>query len=185
MNHSPESKSKDAVRDAAAYLRSCGIHLPNFRVTAEKHPDKPYGGSFVDGFGGQLRVNLGRYADPTPFTCNWFAMHELGHVLWAVHRPLRWKQFRSMFGEPAPKDYDDLSGREVWKTAATWKLSWFSGPHRPKGEPSWYGARAGGEERFCELIGLMYAHGDFSKKPPEDLTDLWDCCWHHGLSRMT
>jgi hypothetical protein len=41
------------------------------------------------------------------------------------------------------------------------------------------------EERFCELIGLMYANGNFSKDPPADLVELWDTCWSAGLVRMT
>lgn len=118
---------------------------------------------------------------PAPLVCH----AELGHLLWHLHRPLRWKRFREAFGEPRPRDYDSLAREEGWKTAVSWKLSTLSGPHRPKGQPSWYGARAGGEECFCELIGLMYANGDFAKAPPADLADLWNCCWNHGLARMT
>jgi hypothetical protein len=51
-------------------------------------------------------------------------------------------------------------------------------------QPSWYGTRVGGQERFCELIGLILAHRDFTQSPPQDLAKLWDTCWHHGLSRM-
>ena len=183
MNHSPETLAKKAVRDAAAYLRSCGIRLPVFTLTARPSEKSRFGGSFVDGYDGRLRLNMGRY--PMAFLRNWFAMHELGHVLWEVHRPLRWKRFRDEFGATRPPDYYDLAARESWKTPASWRLSWFSGPHRPKGEPSWYGARAGGEERFCELLGLLYAHGDFAKPPPGDLAGLWDLCWAKGLARMT
>ena len=94
---------------------------------------------------------------------------------------------RAAFGEQPPPDYLSVHGREAWKTtlALNLNLSGRPGPHRPEGEPSWYGARAGGEERFCELIGLMWAQGDFSDPPPDDLADLWDCCWTHGLARMT
>jgi len=184
MNSSPETKARAAVIEAAVYLRCCGIRLPHYRITIEPPEGRtPFGGSFVDDFDGTLRLNMGRY--PTRFLRNWFAMHELGHLLWHLHRPLHWKRFRQEFGEPRPVNYDAMATAEAWKTAATGPASWFAGPHRPKGQPSWYGTRAGGEERFCELLGLMWAHGDFSKAPPGDLAELWDTCWDHGLARMT
>jgi hypothetical protein len=176
-------KSKLAVEKAAAYLLSCGIRLPPFKLTTEPPERGHYGGSFVDGHGGKLRLNIGWY--PVAFARNWFAMHELGHLLWNEHHPLRWKRFRAEFGEPQPEDYEDFAAKEAWKTMLAGRLNWRPGIHRPKGEPSWYGARAGGEERFCELLGLMWAHGNFDVSPPKDLTALWDCCWKHGLSRMT
>jgi len=179
-------KSKAAVRQAAAYLRSCGIRLPHFKLTAETPKRFPFGGSFVDGYDrydGQLRLNVGWC--PVPFIRNWFAMHELGHILWDEHDPLRWKRFRAEFGGADPEGYDGLAIKETWKTMIAGRLNWIPGPHRPKGEPSWYGARGGGQERFCELLGLMWAHDAFSKNPPKDLADLWDCCWNDGLSRMT
>ena len=43
---------------------------------------------------------------------------------------------------------------------------------------------AGGEERFCELIALMHAHGGFARQPPRDLDGLWRICWDEGLARM-
>ena len=131
-----------------------------------------------------LRLTMGKF--PTAFVRNWFAMHEIGHLLWAKHQPLRRKRFRKYFGDPTPTwgDYIEIHKRHAWKTAATLTLSWWTGPHRPAGQPSHYGAHAGGEERFCELIALMYAHGDFSADPPPDLTELWDVCWSEGLSRM-
>lgn len=181
MNSS--DKARAAVKEAADYLRHCGIRLPRFRITAQPPEEGRFGGSFVDDFGGTLRLNMGRY--PFPFQLRWFSMHELGHILWDLHRPLRWKRFREEFGEPESGDYDGQAAAEAWKTAATWKASWLPGPHRPKGQPSWYGARSGGQERFCELLGLMWANGDFSTPPPPDLANLWDCCWDHGLSRMT
>jgi hypothetical protein len=183
MKHSPDATSKKAVRDALAYLKSCGIRIPSFKLTAQPPEKGPIGGSFVTGFGGELQLNMGRY--PTAFLRNWFAMHELGHILWAAHRPLRWKRFREEFGEPRPRNYEEIHPRESWKTAGSMRLSWLPGLNRPEGQPSYYGARGGGEERFCELIGLMYANGDFSDAPPFDLTELWECCWEHGLSRMT
>jgi hypothetical protein len=182
MNPPQEAKAKSAVLEAAAYLRYTGIRLPHFRVTTLPSGGATFGGSFVDGFGGTLRVNMGHY--PIAFLRRWFAMHELGHVLWDLHRPLRWKSFRKEFGEPDPEDYENKAREEAWKTAASWRFSKVSGPHRPKGQPSWYGARAGGQERFCELLGLLWAHGDFTKDPPGDLSKLWSCCQEHGLSRM-
>jgi hypothetical protein len=177
MRSPHETKARAAVAEAAAYLRSCGIRLPRYRVTAAPPEDRnPFGGSYVIGSGGTLRLNMGRY--PTQFLRHWFAMHELGHVLWHLHRPLRWKRFREAFGEPAPENYDEVHQREAWKTALS------KGSIRPDGEPSFYGARAGGEERFCELLGFIYARGDFSMAPPDDLADLWHTCWNHGLSRM-
>ena len=182
MNQQP---AIDAVRRAASYLRSRGIRVPRFRLTTEWDWKHPLGGSFVILDGRVRQLNMGRY--PTEFLRRWFAMHELGHLLWAAHQPLRRKRFRSAFGEPLPPDYDCIHGREAWKTtlALNLNLPLRPGHHRPEGEPSWYGARAGGEERFCELIGLMWAQGDFSDSPPADLEDLWDCCWTHGLARMT
>jgi hypothetical protein len=161
-------KATEAVRCAAAYLRSCGIRVPRFRLTTKWN--SLVGGSHILSDGRSHQLNMGRY--PATFLRNWFAMHELGHLLWLHHRPLRRKGFRAAFGEAPPPDYDSLHRSESWKTPSTLQLSWLAGPHRPAGEPSWYGARAGGEERFCELIGLMYAHGDFSEEPPADLADL-------------
>lgn len=176
MNSS--DKGRAAVAEAVAYLRYCGIRLPRFRLTTEPPKGRlKWGGSFVDGSGGSLRLNIGGY--PTRFLSRWFAMHELGHLLWNLHRPLRWKRFRAEFGEPQPDDYENIHMWESAKTAGS------LGKVRPKGEPSHYGARGGGEERFCELLGLMWAQGDFTKPPPEDLAGLWDTCWEHGLSRMT
>jgi hypothetical protein len=177
MQSSHETEARSAVTEASAYLRSCGIRLPQYRVTTKRSKGRvPFGGSYVTDHGGTLLLNMGCY--PTLFLRRWFAMHELGHVLWHLNRPLRWKDFRKEFGQPAPKDYNEVHQREAWKTALS------RGMIRPAGEPSFYGARAGGEERFCELIGLMFATRDFSLDPPDDLADLWNTCWNHGLSRM-
>lgn len=168
-----ESKAREALEEADAYLRSCGIRLPKYQVTTTDG----IGGSFVERAGSRIRLNMGHY--PSLFMRRWFAMHELGHVLWILHRPLRRKHFHRLFGDPAPDNYDEVHRQEAWKTALS------RGLFRPHGEPSCYGARAGGEERFCELLSLMFATGDFSKEPPDDLGDLWNTCWNHGLSRMT
>lgn len=170
---------------ATSRLHSLGIRVPEFTLTTERESRFPFGGSFVD-FNDCGRLNMGRY--PTKFLRNWLAMHELGHLLWAEHQPLQNNHFRSAFGAPFPPDYEKICRSESWKTALALNLNPFNQPlgpglHRPEGEPSWYGARAGGEERFCELIGLMWAHGSFSN-PPADLKNLWDCCWTHGLARM-
>lgn len=184
MKTTQETKARTAVREAANYLQSCGIRLPHFRLTTVLPEGRfSFGGSFVTGFGGALHLNMGRY--PTRYLRNWFAMHELGHVLWELHQPLRWKRFREVFGEPTPEDYDDVHKSESWKTPITPELFQWAGLRRPEGHPSWYGARGGGEERFCEIIGFMYARGDFTKLPPDDLSDLWNTCWEHGLARMT
>jgi hypothetical protein len=174
------SKSEAAVAAAADYVRAQGIFLPRFALSAvtgrfmggaRTTVDKPY------------RLRIGTY--PTSFLRRWFAMHELGHLLWAEHAPLRSRVFRRCFGEPLPRDYDDMPGRHSWKTVVAGPLSRFPGPHRPKGEPSWYGAIAGGEERFCELIALMYAnYYGFDAQPPPDLAELWNACSRYGLSRM-
>jgi hypothetical protein len=174
--------AKEAVDEAFDYLRQCGIRLPRFRVTVEAGI-VGLGGSFVSGTGRALRLNMGYY--PTTFLRQWFAMHELGHVLWRHHKPLRWKRFRQEFGEPCPRNYEEIHKKYSAITAVSSKLSWYPGPHRPKGQSSWYGNYGGGEERFCELIGLMWANKDFSAEPPSDLTELWDACWNHGLARMT
>jgi hypothetical protein len=177
-------RSRKAVKEAAAYLKSCGIWLPRFTLTATPPPgEAALGNSFVVLEGNKITLNIGRYEDS--FSRNWFAMHELGHVLWRAHRPLRWKVFRHHFGAATPPDYDDIVDAEAWRTSSQGKLSWYAGHHRPRHEPSWYGARGGGEERFCELIAFMYAHcGGFLNKPPRDLSLLWSDCWNHGLSRM-
>ncbi len=184
MNSSQATQARTSVLEAADYLRSCGIRLRRFRITTEPRKGRiPIGNSFVDGSEDSLRLNMGYY--PTAFQRRWFAMHELGHILWATHQPLRWPRFREEFGEPQPKDYEGLAVKLGWVTVGAWKASWLTGPHRPKGEPSWYGARGGGAERFCELLGLMWANADFTTEPPGDLADLWHTCWHHGLARMT
>jgi len=172
------------VREAEHYLRSCGIRLPQFEVTAKRDEDRkiPVGGSYVMHEGKETLLNMGRY--PTTFLARWFAIHELGHVLWLGHRPLRWPGFRKLFGEPEPENYETIYSRESYKTVMFGTLSWHCGPQRPRGEPSWYGKLAGGEERFCELLALMYANADFATPPPADLEDLWNGCWTHGLSRM-
>jgi len=172
----------DAVEHAVHYLRSCGIHVPKFNLTTDWHPWKP-GNSYVLTERKNVSLNMGRYRGT--FLRNWFAMHELGHVLWDHHRPDRSKPFRAEFGEQRPEDYLQIHARESWKTVMSHLASWNSGLPRPPGEPSWYGAKGGGDERFCELIALMYAHGDFSKDPPPDLSGLWEVCWKYGLSRMT
>ena len=175
-----KSLAADAVERAVDYLRSCRIRVPEFEMSTDW--TTWIGGSHVTTQGRKASLNMGRYLGT--FIRDWFAMHELGHVLWACHGPDRRKAFREEFGEPFPKNYDQVHARESWKTPMFHDASWEFGLQRPEGEPSWYGARAGGEERFCELIALMYAHGDFSKEPPTDLARLWTVCWKHGLSRM-
>ncbi|GEM_PF-1594546 len=164
--------AREAVNRAASHLHSYGIRVADFTLTTEWDWWRPVGGSSV--WPSTRHFNMGRY--PTEFSRNWFAMHELGHLLWAEHQPLRSHTFRSAFGEPLPPDYERIYKLEAWKAFLF---------RRPDGEPSYYGARGGGEERFCEMIGLMWATGGFSDPPPADLATLWDCCWAHGLARMT
>lgn len=172
--------AQDSVRDALTYLNDSGIHVPPFDLISNW--EAMFGGSYVLQEGTSFQLNVGRF--PLTFLRNWFAMHELGHIIWAKHNPTRRKSFKKHFGEPRPKNYEEIHRAEAWKTAVAYRLSWHPGVARPRGEPSWYGARAGGEERFCELIALMYAHGDFTKNPPPDLAELWDICWTYGLAKM-
>lgn len=146
----PVNPANTAINEATRYLKSCGIRLPDFKLTFS---DKRVGGSMVEYE--PLRLTIGNY--PNTFLRNWFTMHEIGHLLWAGHQPLRHKTFRKHFGDPTPEwdEYEKIYRRDAWKTAATHQLSWRPGPHRPSGQPSHYGANAGGEERFCELIALM------------------------------
>lgn len=173
-----QKSAKKTVRDAARYLQSCGIRLPDYRLTADF--EKWIGGAYVEGD----RLNMGSY--PLGFLRRWFAMHELGHLLWQEHHPMRRRLFAKKFGGKQPRDYEEISEKYSRYTPATFSLSWYAGPHRPKGQPSWYGKKAGGEERFCDLIAFMYANcSDFASNPPPDLKTLWNACWTHGLSHMT
>lgn len=177
--HRAQRKATDAVRHTVTALRACGIRVPRFTLSTEW----PFliGGSWVDTGSHPLHLSMGRY--PVCFMRQWFAMHELGHVLLACHRPLRRKAFRAAFGQATALDYHEIHRRETWKTASTLRLSWWPGPHRPAGQPSHYGMTAGGE-RFCELIAQMHAHGGFARQPPRDLDDLWRICWSDGPARM-
>lgn len=179
LTHPNKNKAREAVCNAKAYLQSCGIFVPHFELEI-KSSDQflEIGGSYVRQEYGDTQLSMGCY--PTSFLRNWFAMHEIGHVLWGGHHPLRWKRFRLEFGKPRPTDE---ASKEIHKKYS-WRTAGSRGIHRPNGEPSYYGKLGGGEERFCELIAYMYACGDFSKNPPSDLVALWECCWEHGLSRM-
>ena len=44
---------------------------------------------------------------------------------------------------------------------------------RPHGEPSAYGQKKGGEERFCEVLRLMYEHDFILSDKLSDIKDLW------------
>jgi hypothetical protein len=176
-----QQKARESVHLAADYLNDCGIHVPPFRLSVERK--RRFGGSFVDFNGSVPTLNIGSF--PSSFLRNWVAIHEIGHLLWNYYRPLRWKPFRTEFSAPRPNDYQAVYEKVAWITPTSHAVGWLAGPQRPAGEPSWYGAKAGGEERFCEMIALIYAHGDFSKPPPPDLAGLWNCCWTHALARMT
>ena len=160
--------------DVIEYLWACDVCLPDFRHAIHRH----IGGSYVSETSSGCFLHLGCY--PTEFVAEWWVMHEVGHVLWHFYQPCRNLTFKRYFGAELPDNYDDIHR----------KLS-FYGPLaapvglRPRGEPSPYGAQAGGEERFCELLGLMYATGGFDQRPPKDLNAMWNACWNHGLARMT
>ena len=184
MSH--RDKAAEALGRAKTYLRDCGIKLPEFSIGFEQSESFPYlGNNYVLSGGGEYHLNLGRL--PNGFVRDWFTMHELGHILWAHYKPLRRKHFRSYFGEPTPprREYENIYKKYSAITPASWRLSWLPGPLRPEGNPSYYAKYGGGEERFCELIGFMYAHADFSSDGPKDLNDLWQVCWEHGLQNMS
>jgi hypothetical protein len=159
--------------DVLEYLNRSGVFVPPFRHRIQR---RFFGSGFTDADRGPFLL-LGCY--PSRFATEWFVMHEVGHVLWHFYDPCRNRVFRQFFGSPLPDDYDDIHERLSWRgplQAVTM---------RPSGEPSSYGAEGGGEERFCELIGFMYATGGFDRRPPRDLRATWHACWDHGLARMT
>lgn len=164
--------TKDVLRDVLEYLASCGLSVPRFRTRVYRRLGGSY---FLHGVRGPT-LNLGCYG--LRFWTEWFVMHEVGHVLWDFYDPCRNRMFRRWFGEPTPANYDSL-GNLPWRGPVLGKVA------RPIGEPSHYGAAAGGEERFCELLGYMYAHGGFDRQAPSDLRRIWSVCWIHGLSRMS
>ena len=127
----PRHPSLIAVDQATRYLKSCGIRLPLYELTIS---DRLIGGSMVEYE--PLRLTMGSY--PTTFTRNWFAIHEIGHMLWAEHRPLRRKTFRKYFGDPAPEweEYEKIYKRDSWKTATTHKLSWLVRTGLPVNPPT-------------------------------------------------
>ncbi|MEI6236138.1 MAG: hypothetical protein WCT04_24040 [Planctomycetota bacterium] len=164
--------TRDIFNEVLDYLGRCSIFVPSFR---HRIAHRFFGSHFIDADAGPFLL-LGCY--PSRFMTEWLVMHEVGHVLWHFYQPCRSRAFRRLFGVPQPNDYSDIHER----------LSWY-GPFmpcvRPPGEPSFYGAEGGGEERFCELIGRMYATGGFDNRPPKDLSAMWNACWNHGLARMT
>jgi hypothetical protein len=169
-----QNRTRDVLTDVIEYLDDCDVFLPDFRHAIHRR----IGGSYVSDNAFGCFLHLGCY--PTRFIAEWWVMHEIGHVLWYFYEPCRHPTFKRYFGAEQPDNYDDIHR----------KLS-FYGPLatrvglRSHGEPSSYGAQGGGEERFCELIGLMYATGGFDQRPPNDLEAMWSVCWNHGLARMT
>lgn len=164
--------TRAVLNEVCQYLEACDIYVPQFKLTIHRKP----GGSSVKH---DIRdhLNLGCY--PTRFMTEWWVMHEMGHILWNYYSPCDNRKFAQAFGAPQPEDYDDIHRKySPFSTLAeTLRM-------RPENEPSPYGAKAGGEERFCELLGLMYASGGFDQAPPEDLEKLWNVCWHSGLADM-
>lgn len=163
--------TRDIFNEVLDYLDRCNVFVPPFRHRINQ---RFFGSHFIDADAGPFLL-LGCY--PSRFVTEWFVMHEVGHVLWHFYQPCRNRAFRQLFGSPEPDDYFDIHMRLSWR-----------GPFRPRarppGEPSFYGAEGGGEERFCELIGFLYATGGFDRRPPRDLRALWTVCWD-ALTRMT
>jgi hypothetical protein len=161
-----------ALDGALHYLEECGIYVPPFRRRVLKR----WGGSYVNvKKDGSTYICLGCY--PTRGFADWFAMHELAHVLVAAHEPGRRRKFRVEFGDPEPDDYDD----QQWKG-----MLGPIGIRRPAGYASMYGRDGGGEEHFAELVALMYCGEDeFAGRPPRDLRHAWSVAWKDGLSLMT
>lgn len=166
--------TREVLNDVIEYLDDCEVFLPDFRHAVHRH----MGGSYVTRKASGCFLHLGCY--PTRFVTEWWVMHEVGHILWHFYQPCRDRAFNRNFGVEAPDDYEEIHRKLAFygPLAHTLRL-------RPHGEPSPYGARGGGEERFCELIGLMYARGGFDQEPPGDLSALWNVCWNHGVARMT
>jgi len=166
--------TRDVLNDVIEYLDDCDVFLPDFRHAIHTRVS----GSYVSDTANGPFLHLGCY--PTRFIAEWFVMHEVGHVLWHFYEPCCNRTFKRYFGAPMPDNYDDIHRKLALygPFAATLRL-------RPRGEPSAYGRDGGGEERFCELIGLMYATGGFDQRPPNDLRAMWRACWNHGLARMT
>ena len=166
--------TRNVLNDVIAYLDACGVFLPDFRHAIHRR----LVGSYVIEAPKGCFLHLGCY--PTYFVAEWWVMHEVGHVLWRFYEPCRDRTFKRYFGTGIPDNYDDMHRNlsAYGPPAAIFHL-------RPHGEPSLYGAQGGGEERFCELIGFMYATGGFDQCPPKDLRRMWSVCWNHGLSQMT
>jgi len=164
----------NVLSEVIEYLDERDVFVPDFRHAIHK---RICGSYFSDAPAGPF-LHLGCY--PTRFIAEWWVMHEVGHVLWHFYEPCRDRKFAKYFGAPRPDDYDDIHRKLAFygPIAATLGL-------RPRGEPSPYGRDGGGEERFCELIGLMYATGGFDQHAPKDLQRMWSACWNNGLARMT
>lgn len=168
-------RTRTAFTNVLDYLDRSGVFLPPLR---HRITNRFFGSHFTDADRGPFLL-LSCYP-PNDFVTEWFVMHEVGHVLWHFYEPCRNRAFRSVFGVPEPDNYHQIYRNLSWQGPALQLLG-----RRPHGEPSPYGEQGGGEERFCELIGLMYATGGFDQCPPKDLRIMWETCWHHGLARMT
>jgi hypothetical protein len=168
--------TREVLNDVIAYLSDSGVFLPAFRHRIHR---RFFGSHFVVTESGPFLL-LGCY--PSRFVTEWMVMHEIGHVLWHFYQPCRDPVFRRYFGAPTPDadDYHEIHKRLSWRGPVLHRTNL-----RPRGEPSPYGAAGGGDERFCELIGLMYSSDDGFHKPPSDLSSMWRACWANGLSRMT
>lgn len=162
-------QTRDAFNDALEYLESCEIFVPDFRHRI----DRRWGKSYVDTSRRVVFMRLGCY--PTRQWADWFAMHELMHVLVDAYGLMRRRKFKAVFGAPEPDDYDELQ----WKTLAPRRT-------RPLGYPSFYARDGGGEEHFAELVAFMYTSDrGFAAAAPADLRRSWSAAWNHGLAKMT
>lgn len=173
--HSFRRLTESVLSEVECYLDECGIKVPSYKL---EHLSR-FGGSHVTVRGSSLTLHLGNY--PTRYIASWWIMHEMGHLLWELHQPCRDRVFKRHFGcvRPPEKEYLSIHRRHSSRGPVAAILCL-----RHPGEPSSYGMLAGGEERFCELLALMYATGGFDRPPPADLEELWEVCWTHGLSNM-
>jgi hypothetical protein len=150
------AKSAKSLNDAREYLVENGFFVPDFDLVLVER----IGGSFVTREGSLM--HFGCY--PGERTRNWFAMHELIHVLSFYH--LGDEELPAPFDEPAP---DRVPNALVRMTMSV---------DRPWGFPSKYALRGGGEEFLAEMYAYMYCMPDgFADEPPRDLRDAWAVAW--------
>ncbi len=151
----------------AAFKREFGITLPKaLRVKFHENQGgiRDWGGSHFCPADNELNL----YTDYPPLLGDRAAIyaHELGHAFEHNFKLTRFADWKAHFAEPAPDDYEEIN------TTLT-RLKMWASP-RPYGEPSVYGQKMGGEERFCEVLRLMYQNGFTLPGKFSDIEDLWD-----------